>query len=34
MPGSATTPDRPNACDDALEHIAFRLPNGVGARDE
>lgn len=33
MPGSATTPGCPFACDDALGHVAFRHLNGVGTRD-
>jgi hypothetical protein len=34
MPGSETTPGRPSACDDALEHVAFRLLDSVGTRDQ
>lgn len=33
MPGSATTPGHPGACDDAPEHVAFRLVDSVGTRD-
>ena len=33
MPGSATTPGYPSACDDALEYVAFRYLNSVGTRD-
>jgi hypothetical protein len=31
MPGSLTTRSRPRACDDAHDHVAFRLTDGVGA---
>jgi hypothetical protein len=34
MPGSKTTPGHSCACDDALEHVAFRLWNGVGTQDK
>jgi hypothetical protein len=34
MPGSATTPGHPGACDGALECVAFRPFNSVGTRDE
>ncbi len=33
MPGSATTPGHPGACDSALECVAFRYLNSVGAPD-
>jgi hypothetical protein len=33
MPGSATTPGRPGACDGALGCFAFRSLNSVGTRD-
>jgi len=33
MPGSATTPGHPGACDGALRHVAFRFLNSVGTRD-
>ena len=33
MPGSATTPGYPSACDGAPEHIAFRYLNSVGTQD-
>jgi hypothetical protein len=33
MPGSATTPGHPGACDGALGHVAFRALDGVGTRD-
>jgi hypothetical protein len=33
MPGSATTPGHPGACDGALGHVAFRFLNSVGTRD-
>ena len=32
MPGSATMPGRPSACDGVHVHIAFRLANIVGTR--
>jgi hypothetical protein len=34
MPGSTTTPGRPNARVGALGHIAFRYTDSVGARDK
>ena len=34
MPGSKTTPGHSCACDDALEHVAFRQWNGVDTRDK
>ena len=34
MPGSTTTPGRPNACDSALERLAFRYTDSVGTRDK
>jgi hypothetical protein len=34
MPGSATTPGRPSACDRAPVRVAFRLDYVVGPRDE
>jgi len=33
MPGSSTTPGRPDARAFAFVHIAFHLQNGVGTRD-
>ena len=33
MPGSATTPGRLDACDDAPSRVAFRYRNSVGTRD-
>ena len=33
MPGSATTPGHPSACDGALGYVAFRYLNSVGTRD-
>ena len=30
MPGSATTPGHPSACESALEHVAFRFLDNVG----
>jgi hypothetical protein len=33
MPGSATTPGHPSACDGALGRVAFRNLNSVGTRD-
>jgi hypothetical protein len=33
MPSSSTTPGYPSACDDALEHVAFRYTDSVGTRD-
>ncbi len=33
MPGSATTPGHPSACDCALGHVAFRFQNSVGTRN-
>ena len=33
MPGSATTPGHPSACESALGHMAFRLLDSVGTRD-
>jgi hypothetical protein len=33
MPGSATTPGHPSACDDAHGYVAFRALNSVGTRD-
>ncbi len=33
MPGSATPPGHPSACDGALGHVAFRFLNSVGTRD-
>jgi TPR repeat protein len=33
MPGSATTPGYPSACDGALRYIAFRYLNSVGTQD-
>ena len=33
MPGSMTTPGQTGARDGAPAHIAFRYPNGVGARE-
>ncbi|MGH8829646.1 MAG: hypothetical protein ACREXV_00955, partial [Polaromonas sp.] len=33
MPGSATTPGHPGACDGAPRHVAFRFLNSVGTRD-
>jgi hypothetical protein len=33
MPGSATTPGRPGACDGALGRVAFRDLDGVGTRN-
>lgn len=33
MPGSATTPGHPSACDGVLGHVAFRALNSVGTRD-
>jgi hypothetical protein len=32
MPGSMTTPGCPSARVNALEHVAFRVVDGVGAR--
>jgi len=32
MPGSPTTPGRPDACDSASNRFAFRITNGVGTR--
>ena len=32
MPGSQTSPGRPNACDDASARIAFRPTDSVGTR--
>src|SRR5215831_12183989 len=34
MPSSSTTPGYPSACDDALEHVAFRYTDSVGTRDQ
>ena len=34
MPGSSTTPGYPSACDDALEHVAFRYTDSVSTRDQ
>ena len=34
MPGSKTTPGCACACDDAHEHVAFRLWNSVGTQDK
>lgn len=34
MPGSPTTPGRPNACESALERMAFRAYNRVGTRNK
>ena len=33
MPGSATPPGRPSACDGALERVAFRVLDRVGTRN-
>jgi hypothetical protein len=33
MPDSPTTPGLPSACANALEYIAFRYTDSVGARD-
>ena len=33
MPGSTTTPGRPDARAGASEHVAFRYTDSVGARD-
>ena len=33
MPGSTTTPGRPDARTGASEHVAFRYTDSVGARD-
>jgi hypothetical protein len=33
MPGSATTPGRPDARSDASVRVAFHLDHGVGTRD-
>jgi len=33
MPGSATTPGHPRACDNAPGHVAFRLVDSVGTQD-
>ena len=33
MPGSATTPGHPGACDSALGYVAFHLLDGVGTRN-
>ena len=33
MPGSATTPGYPSACDGAPGYVAFRYLNSVGTRD-
>ena len=33
MPGSPTTPGRPGTRDTAPVRVAFRIANGVGARD-
>jgi hypothetical protein len=33
MPGSATTPGRPRACDGARRRVAFRALDSVGTRD-
>src|SRR5439155_21489487 len=33
MPGSATTPGHPGACDGALGYVAFRFLYSVGTRD-
>jgi hypothetical protein len=32
--GTSTTPGHPNACDDALGHVAFRYTNNVGIRNQ
>jgi len=32
MPGSQTSPGRPNACDDASARVAFRPTDSVGTR--
>jgi len=34
VPGSPTTPGRPNACVGALGHIAFRYTDSVGTRNQ
>ncbi len=34
MPGSTTTPGRPSACDGALERLAFRYTDSVGAQKQ
>ena len=34
MPSSSTTPGYPSACDDALEHVAFRYTDSVGTRNQ
>ena len=34
MPGSKTRPGCACACDDAHEHVAFRLWNSVGTQDK
>ena len=33
MPGSATTPGHPSACESALGRMAFRYLDSVGTRD-
>src|SRR5437667_10093172 len=34
MPGSATTPGRPSACDCALRRVAFRYTDSVGTQKQ
>jgi hypothetical protein len=34
MPGSLTTPGRPDACAIAAGNVAFRLVHGVGTQNE